>query len=142
MPFIGPLYSQYDYLDIVKYKHIIPIYIICMNTYDSINFNMKKLLYIDGHPHTHGSIVGFINGYRFSLITACCLFEEHSNGNDLFMKRKTSLFFRVHVVRSLSSGDKLLRKYNFCGPRTSHKRQFALGLPLDVPLRHKRNIIE
>ena len=31
MPFCGPLYSQYDYLNIVKYKHNISMYIMLMN---------------------------------------------------------------------------------------------------------------
>jgi hypothetical protein len=73
MPFCGPLYSQSDYLNIVKYKHIISMYIMCMNDYASRKFNMKNLLYIDDHPHTHGNIVGFINSCRCSLFK-CKLF--------------------------------------------------------------------
>jgi hypothetical protein len=50
MPFCGPLYSRSDYLNIVKYKHNISMYSMCMNGYASGNFNRKNLLYIDGHP--------------------------------------------------------------------------------------------
>jgi hypothetical protein len=50
MPFFGPLYSWFDYLNIVKYKHNISMYNMCMNGYAFGNFNMKNLLYIDGHP--------------------------------------------------------------------------------------------
>jgi hypothetical protein len=49
MTFCGPLYSHLDYLNIVKYKHIISMYSMCMNGYASGKFNRKNLLYIDGH---------------------------------------------------------------------------------------------
>ena len=50
MPFCAPLYSLYDYLTIVKYKHNISMYNMCMNGYASKKFNRKNMLYIDGHP--------------------------------------------------------------------------------------------
>ena len=50
MPFCGPLYSRYNYLNIVKYKHSISMYSMCMNSYDSGRFIQKNLLYIDGRP--------------------------------------------------------------------------------------------
>jgi hypothetical protein len=46
IPFCGPFYSQYSYLNIVKYKRRIYMYSMCMAGYASGNFNMKKLLYI------------------------------------------------------------------------------------------------
>ena len=43
IPFCGPLYSHTDYLNIVKYKHIISMYNMCMNGYVFGNFNKKNL---------------------------------------------------------------------------------------------------
>jgi hypothetical protein len=79
MPFCGPLYSRSDYLNILKYKHSISMYSMCMNDYVSINFNRKILLYINGHPKTHGNIARFINIYRSSLFNENGFFEKHSN---------------------------------------------------------------
>ena len=67
MPFHGPLYSLYDYWNIVKYKHNISMYFMWMNNYGSEKFNRKNLLYIIGSPWTHGNIEGFINSSRSSL---------------------------------------------------------------------------
>jgi hypothetical protein len=92
--------------------------------------------------HTHGNIARFINSCRCSLFSANCSFEEHSNDKEFFMKRKASRFVVVHAIHSLSPGDELLINYNFCRPPTTHQRQLALGLPLDIPLGHKKNIIE
>jgi hypothetical protein len=142
MPFCGPLYSRFDYLNIVKYKHNISMYSMGMNDYASGNFNKKNLLYIDGHPWTHGNIAGFINSCRSSLFSENCSFEEHSNDKEFFMKRKASIFLVVHAICSLSLGDKLLIKYNFRRPPTTHQKCFAFGLPLDVPLGHKKKMIE
>jgi hypothetical protein len=50
IPFCDPLYSRSDYLNIVKYKHNIFMYSMCMHGYAYGNFNMKNLLYINGHP--------------------------------------------------------------------------------------------
>jgi hypothetical protein len=50
VPFFGPLYNRSNYFNIVKYKHIISMYSMCMNGYAYRNFNKKNLLYIDGHP--------------------------------------------------------------------------------------------
>ena len=52
MPFSSPIYYCSDYVNIVKYKHIISIYSMCTNSYVSRNFNRTNLLYIDGRPHT------------------------------------------------------------------------------------------
>ena len=90
MPFCGPIYCRSDYLNIVKYKHRISMYSMCMNGYVSINFNGNNLLYIDGHPHIHGNFAGFINSSRFSLFSANCSFEEHLNYQELLRKRKGS----------------------------------------------------
>jgi hypothetical protein len=79
MQFCGPLYSQFDCLNIIKYKHNISMYSICMNGYAFGNFNKKNLLYINGRPQTHGNIAGFINSCKFLLFSANCSFEEHSN---------------------------------------------------------------
>jgi hypothetical protein len=68
MPFLGPLYSRYDYLNIFKYTHNISMYSICINDYASRNFNKKNLLYIDSHPRTHRNIPGFINNCRVSSL--------------------------------------------------------------------------
>ena len=120
MPFCGPLYSQFDYLNIVKYKHSISMYSMCMDGYASRNFNRKNLLYIDGHPRTHGNIVGFINSSISSLFGENCCFGEHSNDKEFFMKNKESIFFVVNVVHSLCLGDELLINYNFHRPPTAH----------------------
>jgi hypothetical protein len=100
------------------------------------------MLYIDGHPCTHGNIAGFINSCRCSLFSANCSFEEHSNDKEFFMKRKASRFVVVHAICSLSPGDELLINYNFHRPPTTHQRWLALGLPLDIPLGCKKKIIE
>ena len=76
MPFCGPIYCWYDYLNIITYKHNISMYSMCMNGYVSRKFNRKKLLYIDGHPCTHGNIVGFINSSRCPLYSVNLSFEE------------------------------------------------------------------
>jgi hypothetical protein len=131
-PYCGPLYSQSDYLNIVKYKHKISMYNMCMNGYDYRNFNKKNLLYIDGHPQTHGNIAGFINSCKSSLFSAHFFFEEHSNDKEFFMKRKAFRFVVVHAIHSLSLGNELLINYNFHRPPTTHKKCLALGLPLDV----------
>ena len=55
------------------------MYTMCMNGYAFGNFNKNNLLYIDGHPQTHGNIADFINISRSSLFSANCCFEEHSN---------------------------------------------------------------
>ena len=118
------------------------MYSMCMNGYVSVNFNKKNLLYIDGHPCTHGNIVEFINNSRCSLFSANCSFQEHLNDQEFFMKRKASIFVVVHAIRSLSHGDDLLINYNFHRPPTAHQRHLALGLPLDIPLgrKTKKNI--
>jgi hypothetical protein len=113
MPHYGPIYSRSDYLNIIKHKLSISMYSMCMNGYASGKFNMKNLSYIDGHPPTHGNIVGFINSCRCSLFSANCSFEELSNDKKFFMKRKTSKFVVVHAIHSLSFGDKLLINYKF-----------------------------
>ena len=70
IPFCGtPVYSQFYHLNIIKYKQSISMYSMCMNGYSYGNFNMKNLLYIDGHPQTHGNIAGFINSSRSSLFS-------------------------------------------------------------------------
>ena len=119
MPFCGPLYGHFDYLNIVKYKHNISVYCMCMNGYACINFNRKNLLYTDGRPQTHGNIVGFINSSKSSLFSENCCFEEHSYGKEFFMKKKESIFVVVLVVHSLSLGEKLLINYNFRIPPTA-----------------------
>ena len=105
MPFFGPIYYQSGYLNIVKYKHSISMYSMCMNGYVSRKFNRKNLLYLDGRPQIHGNIVGFINSSRNSLFSANCSFEEYFNDHELFMKRKASRFVVVHAILSLSHGD-------------------------------------
>ena len=92
--------------------------------------------------HELGNITGFINSSRASLFSANCCFEEHSNDKEFFMKKKASTFFVVHVVRSLSPSDELLINYNFHKPPNTHQKPLALGLPLDVPLGHKKKNIE
>ena len=57
-----------------------------MNGYALQNFNRKNMLYIDGHPRTHGNIAGFINSTRSSLFSANFCFEEHSNDKEFFIK--------------------------------------------------------
>ena len=76
------------------------MYSMCMNGYVSGNFNMKNLLYIDGHPCTHENIAWFINNSRCSLYFANCLFEEHLNDEELFMKMKESIFTVVHAIHT------------------------------------------
>ena len=85
----------------------------CMNGYVSGNFNMKNLLYIDGHPCTHGNIIGFINSCRCSLFHANYSFEEHTNEKEFRMKKKESRFVGVHAIHSFYHGDDLLINYNF-----------------------------
>ena len=58
------------------------------------------------------------------------------------MKKKESRFVVVHVVRSLSPGEKELINYNFHRPPTAHQKCLALGLCLDVPLGFKKKSIE
>ena len=53
MPFDECLYSWYDYLNIVKYKHTISMYNMSMNGYAFEKCNFKNLLYIDCHPCTY-----------------------------------------------------------------------------------------
>jgi hypothetical protein len=43
MPFCVPLYSRFDCLNIVKHKHSISMYSVCMNGYASGNSNRKNL---------------------------------------------------------------------------------------------------
>jgi hypothetical protein len=86
MPFCGPLYSRSNYLNIVKYKHSISMYSMCMNDYASGNFDRKNRLYIDSHPQTHGNIAGFINSCRALLFSTIFSFEEHSNDRVLYKK--------------------------------------------------------
>ena len=45
MSFFGPTYCQYDYMNIVKYKHSVSMYNMCMNGYAFGNVNRKKMLY-------------------------------------------------------------------------------------------------
>jgi len=134
MPFWSPIYCRLDYLNIIKYKHIICMYSMCMNGYVSKPFNIKNLLYIDARLCTDGSIVGFMNSSRCSLFSANCSFEEHFNDHEFFMKRKASIFFVAHAIHSLSRSDDLLIKYNFRRPPTTRERHLALGLPLNIPL--------
>ena len=90
MQFCGPLYSRIDYSNIVKYKHSISIYSMCIHAYASRIFNRKNILYINGHLETHGNIIGFINRSKSSLFRENCSFEKHSNDIELFMKNKES----------------------------------------------------
>ena len=139
MPSCGPIYCQSDYLNIVKYKHNISMYSMCMNGYVYVNFKRRKLLYIDGHPHTPGKIAGFINSSRCSLFSTNCSFEEHVNDQDFFMKRKSSRFVVVQAIHSLSPSDELLINYTFCRPPTACQRRLTLVIFLDVHLGCKTN---
>jgi hypothetical protein len=96
------LYNQFDYLNILKYKHNISMYSMCMNGYVLGNFNRKKRLLIDGHPQSHGNIAEFINSCSFSLFSANYSFGEYSNDKELFMKWKTSIFVVVHAIHIVS----------------------------------------
>jgi hypothetical protein len=58
------------------------------------------------------------------------------------MKRKASKFVFVHAIHNLSPGDELLTKYNFRRPLITCQKCLALDLPLDIPLGHKKNMIE
>ena len=113
-----------------------------MNGYAFGNFNRKNMLYIDSCPRTHGNIVGFINRSKSSLFSANCCFEKHSNDKEFLMKRKASRFVVVHTICSLSPSDELLINYNFCRLPTTRQKCLALGLPLDVPLGHKKKNID
>lgn len=141
MPFCGIFYSRTNYFNIIKYKHSISMYSMCINDYASRNFNRKNLLYIDGLPCTHGNIERFINSCRCSLFIANCKFEENSKDKEFFMKKKASRFVVVHEIHSFSPSDELLLNYNFYRPPTTHQRCLALGLPLNVPLVRKNKII-
>ena len=44
IPPFGPIYYRFDYFNIVKYKHRISKYSMCMNGYVSGNLNRKNLL--------------------------------------------------------------------------------------------------
>ena len=90
IPFGGPIYCRSDYLNIIKYKHIISMYSMCMNGYAFGKFNRKNLLYLEARPCIHGSIARFINSFRCSLFSENCSCKEHSNGQEFFMKRKVS----------------------------------------------------
>jgi hypothetical protein len=126
MPLCGPLCSLFDYLNIVEYKHNISMHGMYMMDHAYGNFKRKNLLYIHGRPPTHGKIEGFINGYTCSLFSANCLFKEHSNDKELFMKRKASRFTIVNAICSLSCDDQLLINYLFHRPLSSHQIQLAL----------------
>ena len=117
------------------------MYSMCMNGYAFRNFNGKNLLYIDGHPCTHGNIAWFINSCRCSLFTANCSFKEHSNDKELFMKRNASNFFTVHAIHNLSHGDEFLIDYNFHRSPTTSQMQLTIRLPLEAPLGRKKKII-
>jgi hypothetical protein len=69
--------------------------------------------------------IGYISAMA-SLFGANCSFEEHSNGKEFFMKRKTSKFVVVHAICSLSPSYKLLINYNFCRPPAARKKFLAL----------------
>ena len=58
MSFCVPLYSQSDYLNIVKYKHNISMYNMCMTDYASGKFN-KKTCYISMVIH---KLMGALQG--------------------------------------------------------------------------------
>ena len=75
--FYFPIYFQSDYLNIVKYKHRISMYSMCMNGYVSGNFIRNNLLYIDGRPCSYGNIARFINSSRCSLFSTNFSFKEH-----------------------------------------------------------------
>ena len=89
-----------------------------------------------------GASRGFINSCRASLFSGNCSFEEHSNDKEFCMKRNTSGFVVVHAIHCSSLGDELLINYNFCRLPTIHEKFLALCLPLEVPLGHKRKMIE
>jgi hypothetical protein len=108
-----------------------------MDGYASKKFNRKNLLYIYGHPHTHGNVPKFINSCRCSLFSANFLFEEHLNDNDFFKKRKSIKFVDVHAKHSMFPDDKLLVNCIFYIPLNTHKRKLILGLRVDIPLGHK-----
>jgi hypothetical protein len=114
----------------------------CMSSYASRNFNKINFLYIDGHPRTHGNIAEFIKRCRSSLFSENCSFEEHSTYKKFFMKRNASRFIVVQEIHSMSPGHKLLINYNSCKPPIARKKCLALGLPLNMPLGHKKKIIE
>jgi len=101
-----------------------------MNGYASKKFKNKNLLDINGHPCTHGSIVGFINIYRFIN----CSNEEHPNDKEFFMKRKASSFVGVHAMHILFYSDELSINYNFSKPPIACQRNITLGLHLDISL--------
>ena len=98
MPFCGPLYIWSNYLNIVKYKHSISMYSMCMNGYALGKFNMKNLLYIDGHPCTHGNIARFINSSRCSLFSENYSFKEHSNDKEFFKIRDSNLLLCMQSI--------------------------------------------
>ena len=93
MPFCSHIYCRSNYLNSMKYKDSISMYSMCINGYVCGNFNRKNLLFIDGHPCTHGDIAGFINSSMCSLFFENYSFEEKFNDQELFIKRKASRFF-------------------------------------------------
>jgi hypothetical protein len=58
------------------------------------------------------------------------------------MKIKASIFVFVHEICSLSPHYEFLTNYKFRRPPTACQKQLKLGLPLDVPLGRKKNMIE
>ena len=76
------------------------------------------------------------------MLSGNCYFKEHSNDKDLFMKNSTSRFVVVHAVHSMSPSDELFINYNFCRQANAQQKRLALGLPLDIPLGCKKNIIK
>ena len=120
MKICGHLYGWYDYINNVKYKHIISMYIMAMDFYYFGKFNQKNLLYIDGHPCMHVNIVGFINSCRCSLSSANYSFAEHFNDKELFMKMKEFRIVVSHTICSLGPHGEFLINYNFHRPKSSH----------------------
>jgi len=56
----------------------------------------------------------------------------------LLIKSKATIFFGVHAICSLFHGDEFLINYNFHRPTTTCQNRLGLGLPLDIPLGHKK----
>jgi hypothetical protein len=57
-------------------------------------------------------------------------------------ERKASKFIGVHAIHNLPLGDELLVYYKFHRPPTAHQRRLTFELLLDIPLGHKKKIIE
>jgi hypothetical protein len=97
---------------------------------------------MDGHPHIHENIAIFINSSRKSCRSANYIFVETINDKERFMSMFAQLYVCVAKNQYLLVKDELLVDHNYHRLEPTRKQRQVDGIPLEVPMGHKKKQIK